>query len=610
MEREIHHRRQRSTIGQIAPMPRWARIAIVAAAACSHPPRPEPPTTPTWPATSVASQPQPPLPPPPKPVTITILGTNDVHGAIESLPIFAGFVANVRAARAADGGGVIILDGGDMFQGTLESNTGEGADVVRAYNQIGYTAAAVGNHEFDFGPVGPRVTAASAADDPRGAVKARAAEAKYPFVTANIVEKGGARLTWPNVVAGTLITVAGVKIGIVGASTEGTPFTTMASNFEGLAMAPTAPAIAEEARRLRGQGAQVIAVAAHIGSKCKRFDDPDDVSTCDREDEVFRVLRELPAGTVDVFVGGHTHAAVAHRINGVAVIESYSSGRAFGRVDLQVVPGGGVAGAKIHPPRVMCGELDKPVPLAACKPGEYEGRPVVPDPAVQQIAAEALARTAPRRAEKLGVTLKGPITKSYGTESSEGNWFTDLMLAARPDAQVALANGGGLRADIPAGPLEYGALYEAFPFDNRFAIVTLSGAHLRELVTTNLSRGGAILSWGNLTAKARCKGDQLDVQISVGGKPLVDAATYKLATSDFLATGGDGLLGRLKLPEGSVKLTDVLIRDGMAEVLRKRKGTVDPDKLLSPKVRRLDYEGTRPVQCGAQPAAPAGGGAP
>jgi 5'-nucleotidase len=587
-------------------MSRWLRIAVVAAAACSQP-SPRESTTPTTLTTPMAPPAAPAVPPKPREVTLTILGTNDVHGALEQLPIFAGFVANVRAARAADGGGVIILDGGDIFQGTLESNLGEGADMVRAYNQIGYAAAAVGNHEFDFGPAGPRATAAAAGDDPRGALKARAAEAKFPFVTANIVEQGGARPRWPNVVAGTLIEVAGVKVGIVGASTESTPYTTMASNFEGLAMAPTAPAISEEARRLRGQGAQVIAVAAHIGSKCKRFEDPDDVSGCDRDEEVFRVLRELPAGTVDVFVGGHTHAAVAHRIHGVAVIESYSSARAFGRVDLRISPEGRVAAVKIHPPRVMCGELDKPVPASACKPGEYEGRPVVPDPAVQQIAAEALARAGVRRSEKLGVTLLKPVTKSYGTESAEGNWLTDLMLAVRPDAQVALTNGGGLRADLPAGELEYGELYEAFPFDNRFAIVSMTGAHLRDLVTTNLTRGGAILSWGNLAAKARCKGDQLDVQITVGGKPLAEKATYKVATSDFLATGGDGLIGRLKLPEGSVKLTDMIIRDGIAEVLRKRKGTVDPDKLFSPKVRRrLDYEGTRPIQCGAQPAQPAG----
>src|SRR4051812_26757086 len=82
--------------------------------------------------------------------TITIIGTNDLHGALDRMPLFAGFVANVRAARAKDGGAVLLIDAGDMFQGTLESNLAEGADVVRAYNQIGYTAVAVGNHEFDF----------------------------------------------------------------------------------------------------------------------------------------------------------------------------------------------------------------------------------------------------------------------------------------------------------------------------------------------------------------------------------------------------------------------------------------------------------------------------
>ena len=65
-------------------------------------------------------------------VTLSIVGTNDLHGALERLPLFAGFVANLRAARAADGGGVVLVDGGDMFQGTLESNLKEGAPVVAA----------------------------------------------------------------------------------------------------------------------------------------------------------------------------------------------------------------------------------------------------------------------------------------------------------------------------------------------------------------------------------------------------------------------------------------------------------------------------------------------
>jgi 5'-nucleotidase len=382
----------------------------------------------------------------------------------------------------------------------------------------------------------------------------------------------------------------------------------MAANVEDLAMAPTAAAIAEEAHRLRGLGAQVVIVTAHIGSKCKNFDDPNDASSCDRTEELFRVIEGLPKGAIDVFVGGHSHAGVAHRIGDVAAIESFASGRAFGRVDLQVAPDGRVTSVKIHRPQPVCGDLEKATPISACRPGDYEGKPVVPDPAVQKIVDEAVGLAAVQRSEKLGVTLVRTVKSSYSTESAEGNLFCDLMLAARPDAQVSLMNGGGLRADLPAGELDYGRLYEAFPFDNRFAIVEVTGAHLRQLVVSNLTHGGAMLSWGNLSAKARCKGDQLDVQITVGGKPLSDRATFKLATSDFLASGGDGLIGRLELPAGSIQLTDILIRDAMADVLRRRKGSIDPDRLHSAAVRRVDLPGPRPMACGAQAARrPVGG---
>jgi 5'-nucleotidase len=220
---------------------------------------------------------------------------------------------------------------------------------------------------------------------------------------------------------------------------------------------------------------------------------------------------------------------------------------------------------------------------------------------VQKIAEEASARASKLRDEKLGLTLTSIMTKAYALESAEGNWFTDLMLAARPDANVALTNGGGLRADIPPGELTYGRLYEAMPFDNRFAIIDLKGKHIRRLITTNIQRGAGIYSWGGLVAKARCKAGLLDVEIKLAGKPLADDASYKLVTSDFLASGGDAsVIGRLKLPDGSIKMTDVIIRDAIADVIRKeskKKPKLDPAQLHSPTKKRLDYEGTRPVEC-------------
>jgi 5'-nucleotidase len=584
-------------------------LAAIVLIACSHSPAPSAPALGDGKWRPVGQEPQPPARG--RAVTISIVGTNDLHGALERLPLFAGFVANLRAARAADGGGVVLVDGGDLFQGTLESNLGEGAEVVQAYNRLGYAGVAIGNHEFDYGPVGPAVTPTGPGDDPRGALKARASEAKFPFLASNIVDNAtGSRILWPNMPGSTMIEVAGVKIGIIGASTESTPNTTMPANFAGLRISPAAQAIADHATALRGQGARIIIATMHIGTRCKEFDRPDDTSSCDRREELFRLLGDLPRGAVDVIVGGHTHAGVAHLLDGIPVIESYSSGRAFGRVDLTLGPDGKIADVHIDKPHLMC-PVDKnfnPVPVADCHPDDYEGKPVTPDPGIQKIVDAALARAGARRQEKLGVVLASIVKRAWATESPEGNLFTDLMLEARPDAHVALANGGGLRADLPAGTLTYGALFEAMPFDNRFAIVELTGKDLRTLVAANLARDGGILSWAGLTARARCRSGKLDVQIHVRGKPLDDSASYKLATSDFLASGGDGVIGRLQLPETKIQVTNTIIREALADVLRGWKATpraeIDPGRLYSSTRPRLDYEGKRPIACGAAPGSP------
>src|SRR5678816_2544118 len=109
-------------------------------------------------------------------LTISVIATSDLHGGVlprgdrGGVAMFGGYLRNVRAARERDGGGVLLVDSGDMFQGTLESNLNEGAAVVRAYNALGYAAAAIGNHEFDFGPAGPDETALKPGQDPRGAL--------------------------------------------------------------------------------------------------------------------------------------------------------------------------------------------------------------------------------------------------------------------------------------------------------------------------------------------------------------------------------------------------------------------------------------------------------
>ena len=539
-------------------------------------------------------------PTPPARVTISLVGTNDLHGRLEALPPLGGYLANLRRARARDGGAVLLVDAGDMFQGTLPSNLTEGAAVVRAYNALGYAAAALGNHEFDFGPVGPAVMAKKPGqrpeDDPRGALRARAAEASFPFLDANLADAAtGAPPAWKNVVPDVLLDVAGIKIGIVGVATASTPRTTLAANFVGLAIKPLAPAIATAAADLHRRGATVVIAAAHAGGVCKRFDAPEHFDSCEADGEIFQVARDLTAsgGVVDAIVAGHTHEGVAHRVSGIPIVEAFANGRDFSRIDLTVDRATGRAiDARIFPPQRICAP-------ERCAGESYEGAPVVPDAAIEAAIAPALDAAHAQREQKLGVAVTAPIKRAQKVESPLGNLFADLMRAARPGADVALTNGGGLRADLPAGPLTYGQLFEAAPFDNRFATIPITGAELTDAVARNLQRDNGIVSLSGVRAEARCKEGALAVTLfRSDGRPIAPKTRLTLVTSDFLATGGDGLFSAETKERG--KLDDgPPIRDAMADLLRARKTPLAPDdpKLFDPAHPRIAYPGQRPVKC-------------
>ena len=111
--------------------------------------------------------------------------------------------------------------------------------------------------------------------DLRGALKARAAQARHPFLAANLIDLATGRpVEWPNVRPSALVDVAGVKVGIVGVMTIDGLRSTIAANVQGLRIAPLEPTIAAEAKKLREAGAEVVIVAAHAGGRCDRFDRP------------------------------------------------------------------------------------------------------------------------------------------------------------------------------------------------------------------------------------------------------------------------------------------------------------------------------------------------
>ncbi len=530
--------------------------------------------------------------------TLSVIATTDLHGGVlprgdrGGVGMFGGYLKNVRAARAADGGAVLLVDSGDLFQGTLESNLNEGAAVVRAYNTLGYAAATIGNHEFDFGPAGPDETARRPGEDPRGALKARAAQARFPFLAANTIDAAtGQPVAWPNVKPSTVVTVRGAKIGLIGVTTIDTAQQAIAANVAGLTFAPLVPTIAGQAMSLRARGATIVIVLAHAGGRCAQLDDAEDLSTCDQSAEIVNVARQLPVGLVDVISAGHTHQAMAHDVNGIAVVQAYSSGRSFSRVDLTVSRASGAVTAKhIFPPQDVVA-------------GDYEHRVVRPDAAASAAIEPAVRKALTIKNQPLGVVLDAPLARgNQQDETAIADLITDGMLASVPGADAAFGNGGSLRTDLAAGPLTYGEVYEVYPFDNRLVILSLTGDQLTRIVSYSLTRRALpteMLPIAGFTVDAMCDGGMLRVVLKrPSGIPIRPDERLTVVTSDFLAGGGDGIvapagpIGEIKTPEGAP-----LLRESVVAWLRSHGGHFDERQFVAPDKRRWHVPGPRPVMC-------------
>lgn len=546
--------------------------------------------------------------PPAEPVHVVLVGTTDVHGwfnghvetrpgggegvIVGGLPILASYF---DALRAKHGANVIAVDAGDMFQGTLESNMSEGEAVVRGYNAIGYAAAAVGNHEFDFGPVGPEAIAHEPGSNPLGALERNAALAKFPFLSANMIEKATGRVPrWAKPY--TMVRAGRANIGIIGLSTPDTPNVTMAVNVESLAFTDPVEATVKAARELRAQGADAIVVVAHMGGRCRELHDPRDLESCDHSAEAFEYLEALPAGTVDAFFAGHTHAQMRHYVNGVAAAQALPLSRQFATIDLWIDPRASrVVRSEIRPHTMVCAavfsgtESCDPAaaePGAALVPREFAGRTIAPDVRVAAVLEPYLRRVAAKRDEKVGIATTAPFTRSYFSESSLGNLLADALREAT-GADIAFMNSGGIRAELPKGPLTYGDIFAVSPFDNYPAFVFMTGAQVAEMLraTTTGARGILQVSGLRYTIDASKDADkppaERDRLVSVtleDGSPLDPEKLYTVVMPDFIAAGGDGVqevMGTVERERVEVYYARP-IRDVFLDVLKKSRQPLEP----------------------------------
>ncbi len=353
---------------------------------------------------------------------LTILYTNDEHGWIAPDEENGGAAAMMQRWRDEEGytedGPFLILSGGDTWTGPALSTWFDGEPTIEVLNAMGYDAAAVGNHEFDFGPEG---------------LRARTAEAEFPFLAANLLDaETGERsdLALPYIIH----EVGDLQVGIIGLASTGTPKTTMPTHVADLTFAPYAETLEAIVPEVKEEGADVLVVISHLCS-----------------DEMEPLAQTAADLDVAMIGGGHCHERVNRIVDaGVLLVESGAYMQAYTRVDLTV--------------NSRTGEVIE-------SQAQIKENPTGPqDETVAAIVGSWQAKLDDALDQVIGYTEQGIRQRS----PEMFNLVTDAWLAAYP-ADIAMSNSGGFRQDIPAGEITLADVVGVLPFDNVLIDCELTG---------------------------------------------------------------------------------------------------------------------------------------
>ncbi len=463
-------------------------------------------------ATTGACRPRPAAMVPPDIVTVTILATSDVHGWMRPRvdartgtwegglePIVALWQdmegVDVEARQRGERGNVLILDSGDMWTGPPTATLTRGRPIVDIYGAVGYDAAVIGNHEFDFGVEN---------------LREQARRARFPFLGANMsspdssVDLGFRR-------SSLVVDMRGIRVGIIGLAFRDTPVVTFRPNVAGLAFGDYEPALRLEARRLlEEEDAQVLIVLVHDGIEALRT--------------LARATADLP---IRVFLGGHTHVAAlevlerdpATPADDVILSVPRSKGRCYSRLALRF------RGAE------LVGHAEAQVAVG----GNLADGPYPSSALVAAIAGKAEAEVGPTLNEVVGVARES-IEVGDRAFSPLGVLVAESWLAGVPGARLAITNIGGIRQPIDAGEVTVGDILGVLPFTNHLVLVRLTGAQIKEVLANPL----LVLGGGAMDSRAENGARVVDAITLPGGTRVEDGMTYGVVTTDFLYTGGDG----------------------------------------------------------------------
>ncbi|MFI0481924.1 bifunctional metallophosphatase/5'-nucleotidase [Actinomadura sp. 9N215] len=485
--------------------------------------------------------------------SVRLLALNDFHGNLEPPSGSSGRAIDENGNTVPAGGAAYVaahlkqlrnrdtltVAQGDLIGASpLISAAYHDEPSVQFLGDVGVTASAVGNHEFDEGydellriqnggchPV----DGCSPAGRWRGA--------KFDYLAANVLKKRHHR---PAMKPWTIRRVNGVRVGFIGVVTKTTPSIVTAEGIKDLEFVDEVAAANSAARELKRRHVRAMVLLVHEGDQVKAGSRPDE---CGIEPGAGSRIAKAADPEIDVVLSGHTHQQY------VCTVEDpdgdprlFSSGSSFGRVITQV-------DLKVNR---RTGDI---VRSAMKGDNHVVTRDIAPDPATEKFVQTWKDRVSEIADKPIGkITADLTRAPSPAGETALGDVIADAQLASMKGlgAQVAVMNPGGVRTDLTYaasgsegdGVVTYGEAFAVQPFSNVMGVVSLTGAQLDALLEQQWTTAGEKILQPSANLhftinRTKPVGDRVS-SITVDGTPVDPSTTYKVAANNFLLGGGDG----------------------------------------------------------------------
>ncbi len=507
-------------------------------------------------------------------IRLSVIFTNDIHGGIdrsgatfmnrEFPPPLGGaasaatYIASVRDRAEAEGSYVLLIDQGDIFQGTPVGNFRKGEAVVEYFNTMDFDLWTVGNHDFDEG-----------FENLWDLIEM----SEMPVLSANLVwAESGEPVE--HVLPYIIKDYGGVKVAIIGLTTTDTPKMAFPDHVSAVAFLDEIETARKYVQEVREKGADLVFVSGHIGlpydpesSYMEMIEEQEE-----REAESVREpLEERKWGPstieiahyvpgIDVFLCGHIHKGFdkpwEEPTTHTLLFQTYGRGSGLGHIDLLIDPvTKTLAGYELPSYRGVLMTL-------------FEDEWWPEDEMASMVEARVVE--AEQGMDRVLGSTNVDLTRGGEGETRMGNLVCDAM-REEVSADFAFTNLGGIRDEIPAGSVSPRQVFRVLPFGNSLMVFEMDGRLLKEVIEYRVSAGhhGVYMAGGKIIYnKTRPDYDRI-TYFEVGGEPWQPDKIYRVVTSDFLATGNAGLYMLPLVPEEKKMRTSTTCMDATVHYIER-----------------------------------------